>query len=324
MLWFAISMAAALPAMIVGAFRLLRGPKVKLRAEVIIVPLILIERFIHPNFDHGQINLVVVAMIVWGLAFSCESRPMPAGLLLAASILIKPLALPAVAYLLFRRRFKVIISMIGCYLALLFLPCLFLGLPPAIVQTIGYFRIMFARVPMDRLSHDLLSVYNQSPCAISLRILSSAKGATGFLSRTRAAALGFAANLTIIGLTIWRVARDWSENPASDRPGLCAVFCLVPSWEPLAWLEYYLALEIPYASLVTELSECGPRRNRAKLIYAVVAGTFVLNIGTRFVRAGLYYGVPYFCSLAILFTILGSGKFARSTSLPKPACNPIQ
>ncbi|MHB8384387.1 MAG: glycosyltransferase family 87 protein [Candidatus Binataceae bacterium] len=319
LLWFAISMAAALPAMILGAYRLLFGPHFSLRAAMIIVPTVLIVRFLHPNFDHGQINLVVLAMIVWGLAFSCESKPIPAGLLLAASVLIKPLALPVVAYLFFRRRFGVIISMVAFYLALLCLPCLFLGLRPAIEQTVGYFTRVFARVPINRLSHDLLSVYNQAPTAIAVRILSSAKGGLGWMSQARAATLGFAGNLAILGLAIWRAAGNRSENPASDRLGLCAVFCLVPSWEPLAWLEYYLALEVPYAVLVTELSDGKPDRERTRVIYAVLAGTFILNIGTRFIDASLYYGVPYFCSLALLLTLLSSGKFSRSKAQTESA-----
>ena len=208
LLWFAISMAAALPAMIVGTYRMLLGPDFKLRSEMITVPLVLIARFLHPNFDHGQINLVVVAMIVWGLAFAYESKPVSAGFLLSASVLIKPLALPAVAYLLFRRRFTVIISMIACYLALLCLPSLFLGLRPAIDQTIDYFTSILARVPLNHLSHYLLSTNDQSAPAIAVRLLSSVKGGIGLMSQARAAALGFALNIGLLGLVIWSAADD--------------------------------------------------------------------------------------------------------------------
>lgn len=309
LLWFAISMAAALPAMIVGAYRMLLGPDFKWRAEMIIVPLILITRFILPNFDQGQINLVVVAMIVWALTFAYESKPVSAGLLLAASVLIKPLALPAVAYLLFRRRFAVIISMVAFYLALLWLPSLFIGLRPAIDQTADYFSSLLGRVPSNHMSHDLLSAYDQSAAAIAVRLLFSPKGGMGLMSQSHAAALGFGVNLGLLGLVIWKAAHN--RSPAHDRPALAAIFCCIPSLLPVSWLEYYVALEIPYAALVTELSSQESDRGRAKMIYAVLAITFVLNVGTRFVPGGLYYGVPYFCSLAILSTLFGSRKPSR-------------
>jgi hypothetical protein len=282
---------------------------------MIIVPLILIARFLHPNFDHGQINLVVVAMMVWGLAFACESKPTSAGFLLAASLLIKPLAFPAVAYLLFRRRFTIIISMIVFYVALLGLPSLFLGLRPTIHQTIDYFSSLIARIPLYRLSHDLLSPYNQSAAAIAVRLLSSGKGGIGVMSQAHAATLGFAINIVLLGLTFWAIAANQRGNPVNDRFALSAVFCLVPSFELLGWLAYYVALEIPYVALVAELSKATSNGARRKTIYAVLASTLVLNVGSRFVAAGLYYGAPYFCSLAILSALLGSRTLVRSLAV---------
>ena len=316
LMWFAISMAAALPAMIVGTYRMLLGPDFEWRSEMIAVPLLMIARFLHPNFDHGQINIVVVAMIVWGLAFAYESKPAQAGFLLAASLLIKPLALPAVAYLVFQRRFAVVLSMLAFYVALLCLPALFLDLRPAIHQTIDYFNSLITRVPLDRLSHDLLSTYNQSASAIAVRVFSPAKMGIGLMGEARAAALGFVVNLAFAGWTIWKIASARGRSPGYHGVGMSAVFCFIPSFAPLSWLEYYVALEIPYAALVAELSSEESDLNRSKVIYAVLAGTFLLNVGSRFVGAGLYIGVPYFCSLVILWTLLGSRELACSTMSP--------
>lgn len=317
LLWFAISMVVALPAMIVGTHRLLLGPNFRLRAEMIVVPLILIARFLHPNFDHGQINLVVVTMVVWGLAFASESKAASAGFLLAASVLIKPFAIPAVAYLLVRKRFAILIAMVVSYLVLLSLPSLCLGLRPTIDETIRYLPSILSRLPSYRLSHDLLSPHNQSAPAIAVRLLSPATGGIGLMNQAYAATLGFALNITLLGLTVWTVSTHQRVNPANDRLGFSALFCFVPSFELLGWLGYYVALEIPYAALVAELSSGESDRARTKTIYAVLAGTFVLNVGTRFVSAGLYYGAPYLCSLAILSTLLGSGKLDRSLGRSK-------
>jgi hypothetical protein len=102
LLWFLISMALTLPAMIVGTSRLLFGRGLELRGELIIVPVLLCVRFIHPNFDHGQINLLLLTMIVWGLVLAIESNYVAAGALLAASVLVKPFGLPVILYLVGR------------------------------------------------------------------------------------------------------------------------------------------------------------------------------------------------------------------------------
>src|ERR1019366_5263336 len=61
--WFLISMATALPALLLGSARLLFGKDYKLSGELILIPLFLCTRFILPNFDHGQINLIVFALL---------------------------------------------------------------------------------------------------------------------------------------------------------------------------------------------------------------------------------------------------------------------
>jgi hypothetical protein len=79
LLWFLLSMALALPATILGTSRLLFGRGFELRWELIVIPVLLCTRFIQPNFDHGQINMLLLAMIVWGLALANLSHPVATG-----------------------------------------------------------------------------------------------------------------------------------------------------------------------------------------------------------------------------------------------------
>ena len=110
------------------------------------------------------------------------------------------------------------------------------------------------------------------------------------------------------------MTRVMEIQPAILRTG--AVFCFVPSFLPLSWLEYYVALAIPYTALIAELSSPDLEKGRARMIYAILAVTFLLNVGSRFFGAILYLGGPYFCSLALLSTILASKKLATAGSLP--------
>ncbi len=172
LLWSAISVATARPAMILGVCRMLQGPNVKLTAGIVAVPLRLIARFLHPNSDHGAINLVVVAMIVWGLVFTRSQSPSLAGTL-AASLRIKPFALPIMADLFLRKRFLALSSTTIFIVALLRLPGVFLGIRPTLNQTLCSLGSLLARIPLNRRSHHVRKISDQSASAIAVRLLAS-------------------------------------------------------------------------------------------------------------------------------------------------------
>src|SRR5271157_1340339 len=62
--WFAID-ACALLAMIFGASALLFGRGRRLPIALIVLPVLFSVRFIDNNIEHGQINLIAIALISW-------------------------------------------------------------------------------------------------------------------------------------------------------------------------------------------------------------------------------------------------------------------
>jgi hypothetical protein len=304
LLWFLISMALALPAMIVGTSRLLFGRGFELRGELIIVPVLLCVRFIHPNFDHGQINLLLLTMIVWGLVFANESNYVVAGALLATSILVKPFGLPVILYLLCRRRAIFIVSLLFFTIALLWLPSVFLGTGYAFHETAEYMRSLFTRVP--HLSHDLYNKYNQSAAAIAVRLFATTRESRGLFDQNVAATIGFVFQCALsIAVIVWILLKRSCSNEQDFRLSLAALFCVAAAFSPVSWLEYYMALEVPYMALT--FIACSSReidRARARIAGFVLAGSFILNVSTRLFEAPLYYGVEYFGSLMVLAAVL--------------------
>lgn len=204
LLWFAISMAIALPMMILGTSRLLFGATSELGWELIVIPVVLCFRFIHPNFDHGQINLLLLAMVVWGLALVSESRPVIGSCLLAVSLLAKPFAIPVLVYLLARKQFICLLSVITFIAALIVLPSVFVGSEYAVHQTARYLTSLTSR-GIQR-SRDLENKYNQSAAAISTRWF--APQATSLSSEKFAASGGFAFQCMLIaGVVAWLTFR---------------------------------------------------------------------------------------------------------------------
>ncbi|HEY2526096.1 MAG TPA: glycosyltransferase family 87 protein [Candidatus Binataceae bacterium] len=302
LLWFAASMALALPMMILGASRLLFGRAFKPGWELIVIPLLLSIRFIHPNFDHGQINLLLLAMVVWGLALANEAKPVAAGGLLAASMLAKPFALPVIVYLLARRQIVCVFSTMIFIAALVLLPGMLVGSGYAVHQTGGYLTSLTSRTVQR--SRDLKNKYNQSAAALAVRCFAPHGASLASEKVAAASGFGFQCVLTV-GVVAWLVFRRRSIAEEDARLSLAALFCIAAAFSPISWIEYYLALEVPYMALAY-IAFCGGETKtfRARAATLVLSAALILNFCTRLFESALYYGVAYLGSLMVLAAVI--------------------
>ena len=117
---------------------MLFGRERQLPAALIVVPVLLSFRFIDNNFDHGQINLPTLALIVWAIIYADESHDAWAGLMLAAAILIKPFAILAALHLAIRRHFATLGWAVVAGIALIVVPIVIFGPRGLIDQTSAY------------------------------------------------------------------------------------------------------------------------------------------------------------------------------------------
>lgn len=86
---------------------------------------------------------------------------------------------------------------------------------------------------------------------------------------------------------------------------LAALFCIAAAFSPISWLEYYMALEVPYMALVYVAFSCGePKRWLARAASLVLVSAFSLNIFTRLFEPALYYGIAFLGSLLVLAAVL--------------------
>jgi hypothetical protein len=305
-LWFLISMGAALPALILGSGRLLFGAASKLRTDLIVVPLFLCTRFILQSFDKGQSDLLVLAMTVWGLVFANESKALPGGALLAASVLIKPLAFAPLVYLIFRKRWSSIGSFICFTLLFLVVPAVIFGAARTLSETRDYLVSLSGRMDTLRLLHDISTPNDQSATALAVRIFSRREGGLGFFDTGTAASLGSAFQFTLMLLVIrWAGTLERTEGRNDNPLGIAVVFATVPGLLPTAWMGYYAALMVPYMALVgLDLWRPNLRPACSQIALIAVAASFVLSVSSRFARTVLFYGAPYFGSLVILSAII--------------------
>ena len=297
--FFAIN-AFSLVELILGAGVVLFGRERRLPAALIVVPVLLSFRFIDNNFDHGQINLPTLALIVWAIIFADETHDARSGLMLAAAILIKPFAILAALHLAIRRRFAALGWAVIAGLALIVLPIVIFGPRAWIDQTSGYAT---AIASMTNRYRTMLT--NQSAVSAVARLMSLRVGADAETSAT-VTIVGMGLEIVFVAaVSLW----DWKSAHREkfvSRLALCGFFCLMPSFAPISWKSYYAAMLVPYmaltAALLTDLSE---NKSAPKIVWMLFALSVLLNLatGNYLNRVALFYSAHFFSSLLVLAAV---------------------
>jgi len=294
--FFAVN-AFSLVELILGAGVILFGRERQLPAALIVVPVLLSFRFIDNNFEHGQINLPTLALIVWAIVYAGESRDDWAGLMIAAAILVKPFAVLAALHLAVRRHLSALGWAVAAGIAMLVLPIVIFGPRGWIDQTGAYAT---AIVSMTNRYRTMLT--NQSAVSAVARLMSLRVGADAETSAT-ATIVGMGLEIVLVAaVSLW----DWmsaEREHFSNRLALCGLFCLMPSFAPISWKSYYAAMLVPYMALTAAV---WTSRNGGKgppiSVWALFALSVVLNLatGSYLNRLALFYSAHFISSLLAL------------------------
>ena len=297
--FFAIN-AFSLIEFILGAGVILFGRGRQLPATLIFVPVLLSFRFIDNNFDHGQINLPTLALIVWAIIYAEESNEAVSGLMLAAAILIKPFAILAALHIAIRRHFSALGWAVAAGIALLILPIVLFGPHRWIDQTGAY---LTAIVSMTNRYRTMFT--NQSAVSAVARIMSLRVGADAETSPT-ATIVGMGLEIALVAaIALWDWMSDHREKFVSSLP-LCGFFCLMPSLLPISWKSYFAALLLPYMVLTSALWTDRPAKDRTPIsVWILFALSVLLNLatGNYLNRIALFYSAHFISSLLALVAL---------------------
>jgi len=291
--FFAIN-AFSLIELILGAGVILFGRERQLPAALIVVPVLLSFRFIDNNFDHGQINLPTLALIVWAIIYADESSNAWAGLMLAAAILIKPFAVLAALHLALRKHFATLGWAVVAGIALLIVPIVIFGPRGLIDQTGAYLTSI---VSMTNRYRTMLT--NQSAVSAVARLMSLRVGADAETSPAATIAGMGLEILLVVAVSLWDWTSDERSNFAS-RLALCGFFCLMPSFAPISWKSYYAAMLVPYMALTAALfTDRAAGKSAPKTVLTLFALSVLFNLatGNYLNRIALFYSAHFISSL---------------------------
>jgi hypothetical protein len=294
--FFAIN-AFSLIELIRGAGVILFGRERELPAVLLVVPVLLSFRFIDNNFDHGQINLPTLALIVWAIIYADESHDAWAGLMLAAAILIKPFAVLAALHLAIRKHFATLGWAVLAGIALMIVPIVVFGPHGWIDQTGAY---LTAIVSMTNRYRTMLT--NQSAVSAVARLMSLRTGTDAETSPV-ATLVGTGLEMILVAaVSLW----DWmsvERRGFASRLALCGLFCLMPSFAPISWKSYYAAMLLPYMALTAALvTDRATDKSAPKIVWTLFALSVLLNLatGNYLNRIALFYSAHFISSLLAL------------------------
>ncbi|MFH0935987.1 MAG: glycosyltransferase family 87 protein [Candidatus Omnitrophota bacterium] len=318
-LWFIINYL-----LLVAVFILLKKmvftERLQLKSSIIFIILVMlgIIRFIFPNFDNGQSNIMMMAAITTGLYLVSKKMEVAGGAILAFSAMIKYTPLIFIPYFFFRRKYRLASIIMASLLAYLILPAAFIGwranfiylgrLLPFLTQS----TILEPGTILDPKNQSLLSALQRlfTYCISSYHAphmpFESLNLSAGFVNFI------FISSAILLYGTIFIKPRLDKNSTLYYNIDYALLLICVSLFNLNAWMQAYILLLMPYFVIVYYLIKCA---FRDKLVSGLLLMSYILNIitikglfGEQFSYKAHFYS-PYTLMGLILFLALLKIKF---------------
>ena len=202
----------------------MRGP-----GFVIGLGLLATLKFLGRELQLGQVNLLIILLLVLMISAFLAGKDAAAGCLWAVSIFIKPYALVFLPYFAVKKRWKPLVSGAITLLAGLALPALFYGARGNWVVHREWISSLTKSTP------DLLAVGDNA--SLHAFLLKTLPGTSEFVLKLAWVAAGCA----VAALVLWVI---WKSNkaaiPGSESLDGALLLVLIPLFSPLGWYYNYL------------------------------------------------------------------------------------
>lgn len=265
-LWLAVNLAAVVSSLRISVKLLFEDGRAPPGFYALV--LLLSSRFIDNNVGHGQINLILLWLVLQAYALAREERHPAAGLALAAAIATKIVPVVFLLQIVLERRWKFALWTVLGFAGLTILPVVWWWTAyPQVVRD-------WLAVVVDQAGHyDVENKINQSISAFVARLVAFRDGERAALAGMSVLLihLCFVVPLVVLSLRLAMRPRGVSRQQRGDELSLWLLYSTVAS--PYSWKYYFANLLFPFASLVPRL--WSPDHRRFELVLGIV---FTLNI----------------------------------------------
>ncbi len=268
-LWYGLNVALFLWS--VRVVRRLAWPEEGTTPSILFwLPMLLVGSYAVDNFLLGQANLLVTALLFWSMAELARGREWRVGIPLAITVATKVFTLPWVAYLLFRLRWRAVLStVLACLFFMLILPAPFRGFSRNLRETLdwgervvapylskgqagdwGQHALDYGNQSLQAQLHRFLThvdanvaARHETPIYVNVADLSETAVNVILLALLAALAAG------MVAACGWRWPQD--SRAVAAELGMSAILLLLASG--IAWTYFYVMLLLPIAAAVVLL-----------------------------------------------------------------------
>lgn len=239
------------------SLRMAQRGRLPTRIVALLVLLAMLKFFLH-ELTLGQSNALMAWLLVLAVSLLRSGREVPAGLLVALAVIVKPYAAAFVPYLALRRRWRALGVSITGVLVSLAAPAAIYGWTGSAALLRSWFDTVSASTPANLLGQDNVSIW-----AMYAKWLGVGSAAFWLATIT----VGAVAALFLL------IVRRGRASVDGDYLEMAALLILMPLCSPQGW-DYVLLVSTPAVVLVINRFGDMPPAVRAASVVAVVVMAF--------------------------------------------------
>lgn len=306
-------------------------------AWAIALVVVLTARPIISDIQHGNINLLVLFLVMAGLWLFARERPMWGGILIGIATVVKVTPGLLILYFLWKREWRVVMGCVIGMAAAVALPAVILGSRANYDMHFSWFEAMILPFVSSGGTHYTVHI-NQSLPGLFLRLTTESQGVKvgdgdemipiNFLSLDVSTALTMV-KVMLLGVVAWLAFVCRTRGPRRDdwrlacEWGLILIGMLIISER--TWKHHYVTIVLPVACVVMHLAMRAPPCALRRYLIVTLVGFFALTVLTSGELIGwIYEGVAhkfvegmgsFFVAGVLLFAAL-STLVLRSRTMP--------
>jgi alpha-1,2-mannosyltransferase len=289
------------------------------------IVLLLSFRFIDNNLGHGQLNILLLWLVLRAYLEASRGRFAPAGFALAAAIAAKIVPVVFLMHIVLRRQWRFAAWTVAGFAALMILPMLWWGSAyPQVLRD-------WVAVVVDQAGHyEMGNKINQSITAFAYRLTQPYPGGVPVLELPDAATdlitfalhAAFLVPLALLTLRLATSGRKELTGPCGEELALYLLYSTVAA--PYSWKYYFVNLIFPFGSAVALLASTG-----GPAIARGLVAVFTLNLlaglellGKRLSTAFQLWSF-HFLAVVVLFVLLARAALRDTRTTTFPSSHPV-
>ncbi|HEX3927875.1 MAG TPA: glycosyltransferase family 87 protein [Gemmatimonadales bacterium] len=219
-----------------------RGERISVASSAALLPLLFCLRWILANFEHLQINILILALTSIGLLMHRCGRDGRAGVLIGAAAALKVLPVLFVPYFIWRRQWRAALMTATATVAWSLIPAAVWGMPRFVSAFHAWIDVLRAGSGVGKMN---LSVYAMIDRTVGHGIVPFTVAGTDtlpFSGSTVSRITMYVALGLVTALACWRFRGAYDRGSRSAVAEWCIVLLVGAIFGPLTWKPYLVVM----------------------------------------------------------------------------------